>query len=116
MSTRGLAETADAWADEASGPRLRPQPRRITPPAGTVVLEPGTTLEGKYVVLKLIGAGGSAVVYEAEHLALGRKVAIKAVCSDADPARVLERFRREARTCGALRHTNIAEVYDVGDL
>src|SRR5687767_9535199 len=102
-------------ADETSGARRMPK-RRITPPAGSIALEPGSTIEDKYVVRALIGAGGSAVVYEVEHLTLGKRAAIKVVCSEADPAKVLERFQREARTCGSLRHRNIAEVYDVGHL
>ena len=61
-----------------------------------------------------IGRGASSVVYEAEHLDLGKRVAIK-VLAAAGPARARRRrFRREARTLSRLSHEGLVAVHDVG--
>ncbi|MCL4369382.1 MAG: protein kinase, partial [Chloroflexi bacterium] len=75
----------------------------------------GRVLNGRYQLSALLGEGGMAVVYEAEDLLLGRKVAVKVLREQfaADPG-FLARFQREARSSAALSHPNIVAVYDVG--
>jgi hypothetical protein len=75
----------------------------------------GRTLGGRYRLGALLGRGGMGEVYEAEDLRLHRPVAVKLLRPDlAGDPRVLERFRREARTAGSLMHPNIVAVHDVG--
>jgi tRNA A-37 threonylcarbamoyl transferase component Bud32 len=77
----------------------------------------GTILHDRWRVLAELGRGGMGEVYLAEHLALGRKEAIKILMPKlaADP-QFVSRFRREARAVNRLRHPNIIAVYDFGQL
>src|ERR1700675_3816622 len=70
-----------------------------------------------YRVEALLGRGGMGVVYKAWHHRLNRAVALKMLLAGpyARPEE-LERFLREAETVAGLRHANIVQVYDVGDL
>jgi len=76
---------------------------------------PGVVLEGKYRIDREIGKGGMGVVYEATHLLLARKVAIK-VLSPAvrERADLAKRMIREARAVSAIGHPNIVAVTDLG--
>ena len=77
----------------------------------------GALLNGKYRVEREIGRGGMAVVYEAEHIALGKKVAVKVLAAElSNSAIVIERFFREARAAASVKSPYIVEVYDSGRL
>jgi eukaryotic-like serine/threonine-protein kinase len=70
-----------------------------------------------YEVESVLGRGGMGVVYRARHQKLNRTVALKMLLAGAyaGPAERV-RFQREAEAVAGLRHANIVQVYDVGDL
>src|SRR5262245_63587453 len=70
-----------------------------------------------YEVQGVLGRGGMGVVYKARHRRLNRAVALKMLLAGpyARPEE-LERFLREAEAVAGLRHANVVQVYDVGDL
>ncbi|NMC71809.1 MAG: protein kinase [Myxococcales bacterium] len=75
----------------------------------------GTTLGGKYRVVRQIGAGGMGRVFEAVHERTERTVAVKVLSPEAaQQPDTLARFDREARAAGRIGHDNICEVIDVG--
>ncbi len=75
----------------------------------------GRVIAGRYRVLGLIGEGGMGAVYVAEHLMIGRKVALKRLHPELmDDAKAVARFQREARAAAATGHEHIVEVIDLG--
>ena len=75
-----------------------------------------TMIDGRYRVLRRIGAGGMADVYCAEDTHLGRKVALKLLHRRfAQDQEFVERFRREASSAAGLQHPNVVGVYDRGE-
>jgi serine/threonine-protein kinase len=77
----------------------------------------GAVLDGRYQVLEFVSRGGFAVVYRARHLLLDRPVALKVYAPRAqflESETTRQQFLREARIAAALRHPNLAHIYDVG--
>jgi serine/threonine protein kinase len=81
----------------------------------------GRVIDGRYRIAAKVGAGGFGTVYEAEHLALGARVALKVlrVPANASPERRedrMARFMDEGRVLPRLRHPNIVAALDLGKL
>lgn len=76
----------------------------------------GEVLDGRYRLITPIGQGASGVVYLAEHLALGSRVAVKLLEPAEGMEDQVERFRREAKAAARLRSPHIVRAFDFGRL
>jgi serine/threonine protein kinase len=75
----------------------------------------GTDFAG-YRITGVIGRGGMSVVYEAEHVGLGRTVALKLLSATlAQDQSFRDRFNRESRLAAMLDHPNIVPIFDAGE-
>jgi serine/threonine protein kinase len=75
----------------------------------------GDVLQDRYRIIQRIGKGGMGEVYLAEHVAIGRKVAIKILLGNLnDKPDLAKRFLKEAQTASKLRHANVVDIIDFG--
>jgi len=75
----------------------------------------GQTLDEKYLIERELGKGGMGAVYLATHVGTGRAVAVKVIAPEfMRHNEFVERFKREARAAGRLRHPNVVDVTDFG--
>jgi serine/threonine protein kinase len=83
--------------------------------AGEGLTGPQPGFLGDFRLMRQVGRGGMGVVYEAEQVSLGRRVALKVLpfAATMDP-RHLQRFQNEARAAASLEHPHIVPVYGVG--
>lgn len=75
-----------------------------------------TILGNRYEIIRKVGDGGMAFVYEAKDRLLNRTVAVKVLRPEfVDDEEFLGKFKREAEAVASLSHPNIVNVYDVGE-
>ena len=72
-------------------------------------------IDGRYRLVEQIGVGGMGTVYRAEHVGMGRVVAVKLLRPElGGKADAVERFTREAQASARVSHKNIVAVSDFG--
>jgi predicted Ser/Thr protein kinase len=77
----------------------------------------GAVERGKYLILQELGRGGMGVVYLAEDMLLGRRVALKVLrVALSEDAEFVARFRREARAIANLSHPNIINIHSLEEV
>ena len=75
----------------------------------------GKVLNERYKIIRELGQGGMAIVYEAQDLLLDRKVALKMLRGEyVNDANFIKRFRHEAKAVARLSHPNVVNIYDIG--
>jgi serine/threonine-protein kinase len=112
-----LLRDARKTMDAASAPGATPQagPVSAAMAKATEPGDPSILLGTPYRLVKRIGEGASGVVWEAEHVELGRRLALKVLAPEhGTSAAALERFRREARAVAKLSHPNLVGITDFG--
>ena len=80
-------------------------------------LDVGQTYAGRYRIARKLGEGAMGAVYEAEHILIHRRVALKVLHAHvAEQHDALRRFEREAQAAGRIGSPHIVEVLDMGEL
>lgn len=75
----------------------------------------GKVLNQRYKIIKELGKGGMAIVFEAQDLLLDRKVALKMLRPEyVNDKNFVKRFRHEAKAVARLSHPNVVNIYDIG--
>jgi serine/threonine protein kinase len=75
----------------------------------------GVVLGERYKIVSVLGEGGMATVYRAEHVLIGKEFAVKVLAGDvAADSKMVERFKREAQAASRLDHEHIIQVTDFG--
>ena len=105
-----LPASAQHPAPAALGSHAGPAPALLD----VTALPAETVIADRYEIVRTVGQGGMATVYEARYHELDERVALKFYTAGAPTAELLERFKRELALSRRLSHPNIVQVFDIG--
>jgi tRNA A-37 threonylcarbamoyl transferase component Bud32 len=98
---------ASAPAPEASVSSSAPAPASADPLSGRIV-------GGRWRVLRRLDQGGMGAIYEAQNVAIGKRVALKFIHNWGESAEACLRFQREAEAASAVESAHIVQIFDTG--
>ena len=105
-----------ARSDGSSDPRKDQDSLDYSPSGSDPSWSPLPVIPG-YEILSILGHGGMGVVFKARQSLLNRLVALKMIRGDAwNRSDRLDRFRIEAEAIARLRHPNVVQIYDIGEI
>jgi hypothetical protein len=89
--------------------------------AGVHVLQPGHHFSSRYTIIRMLGSGGMAAVYQAWDETLGTAVALKLIRVDAgtqqaELRQLEDRFKRELKLARQVTHPNVVRIHDLGEV
>ena len=114
-----MSTSTELPVDVDDAEATRPGGTQLTPGAGQPWHDPevlvGALLEGRYRLERVIGQGGMGAVYLAEHVVIGKQIAVKVLSPEysQNPGDV-QRFLQEARAASLIRHDHIVDISDFG--
>ena len=109
--------SAAMHAELAAAPKAKtPHGNALGAPTDSLTeLAPGVTIDGRYLVVSKLAAGGMGEVYKAEHIELGKLFAIKVMLPELSrDAEFVARFKREAISASRIGQQNIVDISDFG--
>lgn len=118
MALRCLKESDLLVTTSSTRNRTTAQRNRFTTGNTQLALPPGEIIPGtRYRIVTRVGAGAMGAVYQAEHVDLEKRVALKTLLANSarDP-KAIERFRQEARAASKIGNPYICDVTDFGEL
>jgi eukaryotic-like serine/threonine-protein kinase len=119
-ATASTSETGLS-SDDTHLPRSASSTPLAASVGGTPLLQVGQTFANRYAIIRLLGAGGMAVVYQAWDESLSAAVALKLIRVDPTmPAvkvrQLEERFKRELKLARQVTHPNVVRIHDLGEV
>ncbi|MFP6763158.1 MAG: serine/threonine-protein kinase, partial [Planctomycetaceae bacterium] len=113
FATRGVPNSADALAKDL----VRQNYLTKLQAAAILKGKARNLIFGDYIVLDKIGSGGMGQVFKARHKPTRKLVAVKVLSAEAvSNRRLIERFKKEAKAIGRLKHPNIVRAYEAGKI
>ena len=96
-------------------------PTRALSSGGVPVLQSGHHFGSRYTIIRLLGSGGMAAVYQAWDETLGTAVALKLIrvgagTSDIELRQLEDRFKRELKLARQVTHPNVVRIHDLGEV
>ena len=89
----------------------------VTLETPVIELEKGTTFAGRYEIIEELGQGGMGKVYRVKDKTVGEEIALKIIRPGIPlSAKVIERFRNELKLARKIKHKNVCQMFDLGEI